>query len=298
MPASGIKFVMFMEAEKFGISEEHIYGSTNFPAAYLAAIKIFKARMGVAGFGVVPFGGRLSLLPLERQTQVLSPQDIAGIAPGQLTWNVSGGGVVDNTMDQPLSCVVLRLEAGTTRRRSLFMAGIPDVVVRENPIGPDVTDYPAWNTAFAAYRAALLADTWGFVNTAPVTPIPVIGAGSDPATGNLQLTVSGASAVFTQGQFVAVHKFLRSNVAYASANGRWQIASVQINAIPVTVTYTLFSSAQVNPLTITRMGVIQALDTQWSKYTNVLLRKQGTRKRGNRFLVPPGVRRVRRSVAF
>jgi hypothetical protein len=289
---------MFMQAEKFGITEEHIYGTADFTLASAAFLKLFKARMAAAGYGVIPFGGRMSMLPLARQTQIFSANDLAGIAPGALSWGVSGGGTANNDMDQPLSCVVLRLEAGATRRRSLFMAGIPDVIVREDPTGPDVTDYPAWNVAFATYRATLLGDNWGFVNAAPQTPISVVGVGTDPATGNLQLTVSGASAVFAQGAFVAVHKFLRSNTAYASANGRWQIQFVQINAIPVTVTYTLLASAAVNPATITRLGTIQGFDTQFTKYTEVKIRKQGTRKRGNRFLVPPGARRRRVPVSF
>jgi hypothetical protein len=129
----------------------------------------------------------------------------------------------------------------------------------------------------------------------PFQRVNTAGFVQQGGTGLLGVIVSTALQTYTQGQIIQITGVKRSNIAYASANGIWQIASVALGS-PVTGqnTYYLLNSTQVQATTLTSNGQIQGVDFATVQYTSIQIAGQTTRKRGNRFLVPVGRRRVRK----
>lgn len=303
MPASGCRVTFFFSDDVYGFSETHNYlAASQISAAINPAKALLKKRLKICGFGVTPVGVRLSMEGVFRDSQVLSADDLAGLAPATGTYQDSNGVAQPNDSDQPKACVRVRAESGTLHRKSIFLAGVPDVIIRENPRGPAVAQIPQWEKDFKLYVKELL-NGWGFVarsaENGNLTRRQVTAVQTQVGTALIGLSTPSVGQAYTVGQKVQVRNFTRKNVAYASINGTWQVDSVVADS-PVAgfTTYYLRNSSLVAASTILNMGTIQLVDYSTWAYDDVQLQGQTTRKRGNRFLAGPGRRSVRKLLTF
>lgn len=305
MPAQGVRVTMFMQDDLFGFSETHVLlQATDLSnGTQQQALNLFKARLKISGFGVQPIGVRLSLVGQSRASITLDPSTFAGIAP--TAQQLSGAGVETeaNITDQAKSALQLKAYSGF-QRKNIYLGGIPDPIVGEMPRVGRPALYSVWYNLYLAYVAVLTGNSpqWGFIcrnSSGAFAPVNGAGWAQNQGNGQLGMVVSTAVQTYQQGQIVQIKGVKRSNVAYQTANGIWQIASVAAGVPGVGFnTYYLLNSAQVSATTLTSFGQIQGVDYKTAQYTSVAIAGQTTRKRGNRFLVPVGRRRVVKRLTF
>lgn len=304
MPAQGIFTTMFFKDDVYGFSESHLYlngagGIT--PSAVADSFTLFKKRIALCGYGVQAVGMRLSQLGVFRDSKVFTASDLAALNPLAGNFSTNTGGTVPNDSDQPKACVLVRAESGALRRKPIYLAGVPDVIIRENPSGPAVIQIPAWLTLFNSYANTLVA-SWGFAakqlsSVLGFGATPIIGLATQAGTALIGIVI-GAGTITVDGTLpVQVRGVGRTNNAYPSLNGTWQVADV-LTSTPVAGKTTVFlrGTSHITQSTITKLGTAQLADRTGFPYTAVQLIGQTTRKRGNRFLAPPGRRTVRRSI--
>jgi hypothetical protein len=296
---NAVRVTMFMADDVFGISETHDYNTSgDLTTVVQPAINLLKARMKLMGFGVSIVGVRLSKEGVYRDSLVLDPSQWAGIPPGQFNYSGPSGNAGTNDPDQAKACVLVRAESGTLHRKSIFLAGIPDIIIREDPRGPALVQVPQWLTDFNTYAQLLITGPWGFIGrsdpTGTLAQFPISGVLTQAGTNLVGIVVSTALITYNQLDFIVIHNSTRTNKAYASLNGRWQIGEVDAGPGAGFNTYYLLNSQLVPVPTIINRGTVQKLDYSFLKYSNLQVIGQTTRKRGNRFLAPPGRRTIRK----
>jgi hypothetical protein len=292
---------MFMNDEGSTISESHVFTNNNAgitSAAVASAQELFKRRMALCGFGVSAIEGRLSQLGVFRDSKLLDLTALAGISPVKGTVIDTNGVTQPNDTDQPNACILLRAESGVTRRKPIFLGGVLDVLIRENPSLPNIIAIPAWGTLFNQYRAWLVSGAWGFagkVDPAAMgfAPQNIVNVITQAGTGFIGIVVPNGALATNTGLKVQVRTCRMSNRAFKPVNGTWQVASTAADT-PSTglTTFYLYGSNGVTQSNIVSFGTIQLVDTQTWPYTDVILERNATRKRGNRSLVSPGRRRI------
>lgn len=301
MPAQGVLFTMFMADETATISESHVFtnGTSGItPSAVAAATALFKARMALCGFGVTAIEGRLSQLNVFRDSMLLDLSSLAGISPVKGTVIDNMGGVQPNDTDQANACILLRAESGVSRRKPIFLGGVLDVMIRENPALPVVIAIPSWGALFNAYRALLISGIWGFAGkvdpaTMGFAPANIVNVVTQPGTGFIGVVLTNGAIATNTGLKLQVRKCRMANRAYAPVNATWQVASTAADSPSAGLTtFFLYGSQGVSQANIVSLGTAQLVDTQTWPYTNVILERNATRKRGNRSLVSPGRRRI------
>jgi hypothetical protein len=296
---NAIRATFFFEDDQFGISETHDYQTGGaLDTAVAPAIALLKKRMKLMGFGVTIVGVRLSKEGVFRDSLVLDPTDWAGIAPPAFNYSGPAGNAGTNDPDQAKACVLVRAESSSLHRKSIYLSGIPDIIIREDPRGPALTQVPQWLSDFNAYANELIVQPWGFIGRSDpagaLAQFPIAGIVTQAGTGLIGIVVANALITYPVLQFVAIHGSTRTHPAYASLNGRWQIGSAEAGPGVGFTTYFLLNSQNVAAPTVINRGTVQAVDFSFLKYTRAQIIGQTTRKRGNRFLAPPGRRTIRR----
>jgi hypothetical protein len=302
VPATGVRFTMIFRDGSYGFSESHTLAAAGtIAAAKNPAIDLLKARMQLMATGVAVKTARLSKEGVRNDSRILGADIITPIKPPGLPVGDPSGAGLDSNTDQTKAAYQLRLESGDLHRSPLYLSGIPDYVIRydanNNPIAPP----PFWNEYLKLYIAELKKG-WGYVGVSEaagaLAPRAVVRVATDMGTGLLQITTQAAGLPYTSGQVVTLRGFKLTNRAYNTPNGRWQISAVAVDT-PVAgqVTYTLRNSSGVSVNTITLLGTVEPLDYTTYAYDNVERIGPTTRKRGNRSLLPPGKRLIRRRVS-
>lgn len=303
MPLSGCRCTFFFRDDPYGFSEAHVLTTaSSIAGAEGKAIALVKKRVNLLGPPARFDFARLSMEGVFRDSQVFTANDWS--IPLPPIYTMSGAGVPDepNDADQGKSCIQLRMEATTTARKSLYLAGIPDPIIGTDPEGPRSIQYAQWFKYFNSWRNELVSNGWGFRARTPATGayarIPVVGLVAQAGTSFIGLVCPNNVLTFAVGQEVQTTNFKMSNRAYFPLNGKWQISAITTNS-PVAGqnTYFLLGSAGVPIDQVAINGTVQLIDFSDVAYTNVQIWKQTTRKRGNRFIVPPGRRSTRRYIS-
>lgn len=303
MPVTGIKCTAFYEDNGRGISETHYYvpGSQT-SQAYNPFLALIKKRMATMGAGVQAIGGRMSLAGVKRVVEIIDPQDLAGLTPGSANYNFPDGHQEPNDPDFANVCILLRTRAGAQSAGSLFMAGVPDAAIRAGNEGAAVALVPGFATKLNSYLTLLKSGIWGMRTRTKGGGAPpllqVTSVLSQVGTGNVGLVVTGAVGGIAPTTFVYLTGFTRTNVAYASLNGRWQVDSVAAGPGAGENTIYLRASSTIPTFQLVHLGTVQLEDFSTVAYTSIDLVGKTTRKRGNRFLAPLARRRVRRPISL
>lgn len=299
MAASGIRCTFVVNDAEYGFSETHVYNGTDFALAKVAALNLFKKRMAICGPPANAFKLRLSSVTTKRSTLLLGRDEIGPINPPAVILTDASGNIGPNNSDQPKSCLQARVRNNTTGQgRNQYIAGIPDPVIRENPEGPSVSLIPSYKSLFDAWVTELTTgEKWGWIArmVAPgeITVYPVVSFGSDVGTGFFQFVL--ATKPYTAvGTKVFLRGWKMTNKAFLSPEGMWTISQIQDDT-PVSgqTQYTLYGTSGINPANVLIPGTVELVDFTFRAYSTVSNLQQNTRKRGNRFLLPPG-RRTKR----
>lgn len=301
MPATGVRCSFFYSLHNRTITDTFTWvQNVDLEAVVNPAAALMKARLKISGFGVTPLEIRLSKENVFRDSKIVPASLFVADAPKLKNLTSNTGEVTSNAADQPNSCLNVRIDADARHRRQFYLAGIPDCCVATYPTTDPEVQQPMWAPDWQTYKSLLINQQWGFVvqrNEADgVTRVPVVGVTQQVGTGLLGVVVAGPAA-FVQGDSVQLRSFRRSNLAYASANGKWRVAQVLTDSPAAgQATVFLLNSANVPASTITSYGTIEKVDFTTMKIVSVEIREPTTRKRGNRSLVGPASRRVRRLV--
>jgi hypothetical protein len=292
MPANGLKVRFIFQEELFGFTETLVLpNETDFGIAQNKAGTYLKNRLAMSGFGVNIIGVVISQLQGRRVFRTLTAADFPGLSIAKASL-IGSSGSQPNDADPAKSTLMLTMESGTTRRKKLYLAGMPDVVMRTDPTGPDL-GVSVWLTAFNTWAAKIIADGWGFVGitleAGAFAPQQILSVGVEGVT-NLLIAEVGATGSLAAGGTVLVRGNTRINPAFKSWNGRWVIKS--INAAGGSTFVTLYGTAGIDSTKFRRLGTLTALDYTAFPVTRVSQGRQTARKRGNRFLVPRARSRV------
>lgn len=306
MPAAGVRVTFFYSNGIFGISETHVWcADVEIPIVVVPAVTLMKKRLALSGFGLKAFALRMSKIGSFREAQVLKADALAVDNPGLTTvkssYNLPNGDPAqwDNASDQSKSALLIAVQGSVKgHKKQFFLAGVPDVVIETYPDGSPVALQPWWAKKWDTYRTELTGKSWGFVgNVLPSAgnpAKPILSVVTQQATGLAGIVLAAGALTLAVGDLVQVRNTKRTNVAFASLNGKWQVAQVSVDS-PSTGqnTYFLLNSTLINPATITKTGNVLKVDSVSVPYLTAEISGPTSRKRGNRFLTGPA-RRVTR----
>lgn len=306
MAATGVLVTMLFEESGLSFSEAHVWTvNADLNLVKDPAKELVQARANCCGAGVSLVGVRLSKVQDFRDSIVFSATEIQGIVFPTGKLYTSGADKItagySNDADQAKACVLLRAEAGTTKRKSIYMAGVPDVILGTDPNGPKTTLFTAWTAFLNAYINVLVTKSWGFVARADqqgaLAKQDVQDLVVQAGTNRIGLVCDSGGPTYAVGKLVQTRLFQSSNSAYKSLNGIWQVSAVALGSPAAGKnTYYLLGSNQVPFSSIVRNGFVQGVDYAATRYTAVQPQGQTTRKRGNRQLAGPGRRKTKKSI--
>jgi len=293
MPATGLKTRFIFNVGLLGFAEALVLGgATSFASAKVKAQNYLKARIKMCGQGVNFVGCVISQLGAPRTYQTFDGVDFPGIKP-PVGDNTSGAITEPNTCDQIKSVLQCNADADPTRHKRMYLSGVPDLVVRESPEGPDLSVQP-WKDYFDAWVVQVIADGWGFIaQTSPAgafVPQPILGVGAELVTNLITINLASDPGFIAGVSTVLIRGNTRINPAYKGMNGKWVVKS-KVTAGGVT-TLTLFGTSSIDPTKFRKLGSATLYDTAVFTIGAITDLKQTAHKRGNRFLAPLGRRRV------
>lgn len=306
MPAVGIRCLMKIQDDVYSIQEAHVALTTDFASAKNQFIVLFKARMALCGPPALPFVGRMTLLGANRVVDYLSAIDLATVntVPNKAQMQDNTGVVGPNTSDQPKSCILLKATGAGNRIKSIYLAGVPDPVISEDPRGPRVAFIPTYAPLFDTYARILsTGGNWGYIArvTDPTITLPkeIVGLTTNMQTLLTGVVIVGNAASYPANKAVMVRNVKMSNNAYLSYAGQHVVdSSVADTPVSGQATIYLRGTVGVNIGEVLKRGTIEFVDYTTVAYTNVFPFAQTTRKRGNRSLVGPGRRLTRRKISL
>lgn len=299
MPVSGCLVTLIFSDGDYDISETHIsVGAADIAPTIPKALTLLKARNQLMAPGVSPRYVRLSMAGIFRDSEILDLNQLGSVGNPPATYVTLQGQTITVTPDQAKVALAVRMEQSTVSRRTLFMSGLPAGLITQAPGKPLAIQYPAWYEAFLVWQSAIQDGIWGFVArtrgvSAPV-PQPISGFVIQQGTGLIGVVTNLAVAGLLQNSTAVVSRQTRKNVAFKPLNGLWQVDSVGTTGNPVQQVYYLTNSSLVDPSTIIKKGYIGGVDFSAYPYVKSSIRNETTRKRGNRALVGPGRKLVRK----
>lgn len=303
MPASGLRVLYVMSCGGRAITETQVLLGQNQVSDVPNLQKVsdlFKARLALSGYPTIPVRARISLVGSKRVYFILPISYMSGIAPVQNNFKDNKGNLVTNDSDQPKSCLQLAATNGDTVHKTIYLSGVPDVLIGQPDPGGHIAVNPWWLPLYNTYANLLKTGGWGFIartaNAGALAPVNINSYSTDGGTGYLQFVVTGQPAAFVQGAAVQIIGSKMVNRAYAPANGRWIISKVE-PATPAagSTRYTVLQSTQVPSAGVAVMGQVQLVDyTSYAYTAPPVIVGDTTRKRGNRVLAPAGRRTIRK----
>jgi len=276
----------------FGFSESHYYiPSDNLDSAQTAAVKLAGLRNALMGDGIQFFGIRLAVMDQPRVGRFVPSAILIG------TGALNESGVIKTQFgkaDQPNACLYCRGSNQDVRHTSVYLAGIPDSLLRTDPPGPDFNATPGWKAAFEEYRDLLVTgNDWGFkaraLNPPKTNPINYV----TDQDGSDFLGVVVTDDIANVGDRVQIRNTTLFNKANPKVNGMWRVSSKATNTEAGTFTYYLRNTQLLDPLNINEMGTIELVSYNTFSYTCFSIRGQTTRKRGVGSIRPRGRSRNR-----
>lgn len=171
----------FRSTRGYGWSETYFTTAASLNGAMTNAKAILPTRVNLNGRGVFLEFIRVSDDEVRRDSQIY----VVPRADREIKARSAGDGDIANT------CVDVRIEAGDTKRRTLFLRGIPDDICLDNG---SFVPTPAWNANFGAFSAALGMNQIAVRVRTDVSPQFVIAnVGTSGPTGLVTITTQAAT---------------------------------------------------------------------------------------------------------
>lgn len=281
MALNGVRCTMFFDEGKNGWAETHVNTAGTIAGAIEDFTALFKARAKLSCVPVTANRGRMSVIGALRSSQLLD-----NVRMQDINASIQSRGTYGEAADQPNACVLARMYATTVSKKNIYIAGVPDSVITEDPVGVPTNVLPAWQANFNAYLALLTNGRWGYVGTvppniAPGVPVNVIGVVNQDSTGLFGAQVPTGSFVVAAGDKVQLSNWKMELQGQPSPNGNWEVDSFVAAVAPATLdTIYLRRSSDVDALNVRLFGKIRKVAQDVYVYTSGILVKQATRRRG------------------
>jgi hypothetical protein len=282
------KLTLFIQTPTKVITESHWYTSINALQACMAeANNLINMRRALLGDDAKLVAVRGSL------------ENVFGdslINPKSLTVVPNGYG----PCDPGDSNILMRLESGSFYRKSLFLSGVPDLVIQSSVYTPQACQgYSTAMTNWSKYLAPkgpTAAPVWGFLarnKTAIQCPqVQVLVIQTDPTGKIASVTCAGDPLLDPTDPTKSVVLLSRLNDGtrnYPEFNGLWNVDSV-----PAPGNFNFVGSFVPNQTYFMNTGFARKAQKILCLYTNAVVRAIGGHKRGNRALTPLGRRKKAR----
>jgi len=288
-----IKTTFFFNSAQGGWSESwHNLTAGSLTQAEVDARAAGIKRLAICGLGTTLAGARVS-----DQDQVPKRSKLVDL----LGMGIAGGGIVadaaitgysstlERSADQLQNALLVRGMSAAGQRKHVWVAGIPDFIIRTNPIGPDVSGVGGtWLGKYGIWRAEFQSGKWGFrvrrrigADVQPQNVVDwVLQAGG---ISRLGAVVNNGGPVYAPGTMVQVRNVKVVNAAFRSPNGQWTVHSSQAGAAPATTVYYLRGTEGIDPLNIFAPGNIRLVDHEALAVTDLQIIRQASHKRGRPF---------------
>lgn len=204
-------------------------------------------------------------------------------ASGNTTSGFEGKGrLTDYNSDQANACLQILLASNDLQKRHLFMAGLPDALLRTNGPGPDYVAVPTWSAAYEAWKALVTNGRWGFEARRPEDYANAVGILDwrleDASPFQLIASISSLDDFASVGDDVQVRNVVAYNRGVAMPNGRWKVREKLPSGDEVG--YVLRGAVGYDPDQIKEPGAIEPVTYETVVNRKVRIVGQTTRKRG------------------
>jgi hypothetical protein len=260
-------------------------------------------RLAICGLGVELVGIRISNQDAVPPVSRPIPIQANGLENSPVAADASVTGYSDpvtRAADVSYSDLLLMCRTAAGRKKLVWLAGMPDALIRTDPNGIDLTpaaNNATWLANYQLWRALVQGGKWGFVGrdkaSTDVLPQAIVqwvapgGAGS-----NIAFVLNGGS-IYSPGDQVAVTGTRAVNKANRVPNGKWIVQQVQSINSGTQTQYTLNASAAIDVTVIFKPGTVAKVAYDKFVITAVQVLRQGEHKRGRPF----GGARGRRTIA-
>lgn len=206
------------------------------------------------------------------------------------------GGFKQFNADQSNSCLQILMAQSDYQKRNLFMAGLPDDLLRTNPPGPHYDDVPGWLEAFKVWAALLVNGDWGFKSRVINTPADMKAIHQwnveAAAPFRLILSVDEGDGFMDVGDEIQVRGVTTYNQGQAKPLGKFDVAATSVGAGLKNVT--LRGAVGFDPTQFDDLGSVEPVEYEYVAYKSIKPVGQTTRKRGVGPVRPRGRSRARR----
>lgn len=298
--AKGIRVNFFFAQGRTGFSE---VWQLNEPGGLSAgkpkALDFALLRLALCGRGVSLLGIRCTDLDVTPIMTEIVQLLVAGSQVGEipvtslgLPW-ISSPDVDSDPSDR---CLLIRCEGLQSERKMVFLAGVPDAIVRTNPDGPDFATLPGYGTAYDTWRTMAQNGEWGWLgrDRSGLGAHSLVKGYSTQAGPIPRLGVQTAAAFDVPiGSRVQISRATTLSRA-PTPNGQWTVIEKEVHVNGVDWVYFLTASEGINPADVDQLGKISLVQHVFVESADVIISRQGHRKRGRPFGLPVGRRRARR----
>lgn len=283
--------------------------AANPPNLYSQALALYKARSLLMGASVVPVSCRMSSIGKRRAYTKIGQTDLSAVAVGNIAITVQPApafagsnsiNLVDGSSAQGPDAILTDVYGSDPASHNRkYMAGCPNVLIRTNPNGPYVSGDAAWGTLFNSYGNLLINNptVWVMRVLVPVLPSngqQIVGWALDSLnTTYLSITCATLPGGPGIGQAITIHGARMISRNYKAPNGTFVIRTPAPLSVGGGLTqYTLqLPFANRLPYLEVGYGYCGLLVYNTDTYSNVLLAREGSHRRGNSGLAPRGRRR-------
>jgi hypothetical protein len=283
-----------------GWSEVHFYlGSVTTTADIalnLAVVQLMNARTQLMGNNVRASMYRLSVPGVPRKsTTVYAVPNASGQSAINQYPSLSQG-----SADIPNACVMGTLKSAANQARAIYLAGLPDVLIRTGtPVGPDfgAAGLQGYQALWLTWQTLLLNGQWGFLalNLLPNgQPAPIsYWQQATAAPFNIQFVLpNNAAYIPVVGAIVHVRGVLMGVTGAERPIGRWRIKST--TAVDANNTaFELDKSSAFQAVLVDRPGTVESVQSSYVAYDRLTNLLQTTRRRGIGPVRPRGRSRPR-----
>lgn len=287
MPTKVQFFFLDGNPAKYGISDTWYLSATpDDAAALLITQQYLMARMPISGNNTLFDYARFSNVPPTRIVKTVTASQIGLTAPRVGTWPAtdkdSGGSDFAGTC---LECVKI----GANGQGRLFLRGIPDVLVED---GGEYTPTPLWTTRFGAFNAWLTGNGYQFsVKGANVRKFSAISAITNPAPGNLQITLSSAIFVDNSVPPVPLAQGTKINATITGMTNNKQLQGPLVVVVDTTTTCHSLRPIAMSNLVLPPTATLSYYSKGPINLTSITVTRSGARHAGKPTKLVPGRRK-------
>jgi hypothetical protein len=287
--------LIMQEGDHNAVETYYANGALSDVAVATQAVSLANVRVAMLPVASLLKRIRISAMFAPYQTFQLDPTTFPHVG----VWVPGPGEPVDPKPDQAKAALQVDKYSGTRHQRGRFYVfSVPDITLGGVDDGRATLSPASWNNAFnnwvtemkANWRNKFRTDTTGGGLRVQVT-----GADNAGDNGLFRIVVPIPLATWAVGQRLQLRKFTQLRGTQTTVNGVYNVVKrVDLQPDGASTTFTLRDQVTPDSLSILALGTAELVNFTLEQITKVIPVQQTTRKRGNRSLVGPGRRRIRR----